>query len=76
MNVVSLLTGKPVLAIACSAFGQTPAAGPAHTFVSASSRGRVKLSKDLSVDHGARAARQVAFKDPWGRQGNILDLSA
>jgi cobalt-zinc-cadmium efflux system outer membrane protein len=60
MNVVSLLTTTLVLAIACSAFGQTPAASPPTPLSQLLAEAEANNPQISASDHGARAARQMA----------------
>jgi cobalt-zinc-cadmium efflux system outer membrane protein len=60
MNVVSLLTATLVLAPACSAFGQTPAASPPTPLSQLLAEAKANNPQISAADHGARAARQMA----------------
>src|ERR1700746_925563 len=60
MNVVSLLTATLVLATACSAFGQTPAANPPTPVSQLLSEAEANNPQISGADHEARAARQMA----------------
>jgi cobalt-zinc-cadmium efflux system outer membrane protein len=60
MNVVSLLTATLVLATACSAFGQTPAASPSTPLSQLVAEAEANNPEISAADHGTRAARQVA----------------
>ena len=60
MNVVSLLTATLVLATACSAFGQTPAASPPTPLSQLLAEAEANNPQISAADHGARAARQMA----------------
>ena len=60
MNVVPLLTATLVLATACSAFGQTPAANPPTPLSQLLSEAEANNPQISAADHGARAARQMA----------------
>src|SRR6266700_2526442 len=60
MNVVSLLTATLVLATACSAFGQTPAASPPTPLFQLLAEAAANNPKISAADHSARAARQMA----------------
>jgi outer membrane protein, heavy metal efflux system len=60
MNVVSLLTATLVLAIECSAFGQTQVASTPTTLSQLLIEAEANNPQISAVDHGARAARQVA----------------
>jgi cobalt-zinc-cadmium efflux system outer membrane protein len=60
MNVVSLLTATLVLATACSAFGQTPAASPPTPLSQLLVEAEANNPQISAADHGARAARQMA----------------
>jgi len=60
MNVVSLLTATLVLAIAWSAFGQTPAASPPTPLSQLLAEAEANNPQISASDHGARAARQMA----------------
>jgi outer membrane protein, heavy metal efflux system len=59
MNVVSLLTATLVLATACSAFGQTPAAKPPTPLSQLLAEAEANNPEISAADHGARAARQM-----------------
>jgi outer membrane protein, heavy metal efflux system len=60
MNVVSLLTATLVLATACTAFGQTPAANPPTPLSQLLTEAEANNTQISAADHGARAARQMA----------------
>jgi outer membrane protein, heavy metal efflux system len=60
MNVVSLLTATLVLATACSAFGQAPAASPPTPLSQLLAEAETNNPQISAADHGARAARQMA----------------
>jgi outer membrane protein, heavy metal efflux system len=60
MNVVSLLTATLVLATACSAFGQTPAAIPPTPLFQLLAEAEANNPQISAADHSARAARQMA----------------
>jgi outer membrane protein TolC len=60
MNVVSLSTATLVLATACSAFGQTPAASPSTPLSQLLAEAEANNPQISAADHGARAARQMA----------------
>jgi outer membrane protein TolC len=60
MNVVSLLTATLVLATACSAFGQAPAASPPTPLSQLLAEAEANNPQISAADHGARAARQMA----------------
>jgi outer membrane protein, heavy metal efflux system len=60
MNVVSLLTATLVLATACSAFGQRPAASPPTPLSQLLAEAEANNPQISAADHGARAARQKA----------------
>ena len=60
MNVVSLLTATLVLATACSAFGQTPAASPPTPLFQLLAEAEANNPQISAADYGARAARQMA----------------
>jgi len=60
MNVVSLLTATLVLATACSAFGQTPAASPPTPLSQLLAEAEANNPQISAASHGARAARQMA----------------
>src|SRR5258705_6576124 len=60
MNVVSLLTATLVLATACTAFGQTPAASPPTNLSQLLAEAEANNPQISAADHGARAARQIA----------------
>src|SRR5712664_4360871 len=60
MNVVSLLTATLMLATACSAFGQTPAASPSTPLSHLLAEAEANNPQISAADHGARAARQMA----------------
>jgi outer membrane protein TolC len=60
MNVVSLWTATLVLATACSAFGQTPAASPPTPLSQLLAEAEANNPQISAADHGARAARQMA----------------
>jgi outer membrane protein, heavy metal efflux system len=60
MNVVSLLTATLVLATACSASGQMPAASPPTPLFQLLSEAEANNPQISAADHGARAARQMA----------------
>jgi outer membrane protein TolC len=60
MNVVSLLTATLVLATACSAFGQTPAASPPTPLSQLLAEAEANNPQISAANHGARAARQMA----------------
>ena len=59
MNVVSLLTATLVLATACSASGQTPAASPPTPLSQLLAEAGANNPQISAADHGARAARQM-----------------
>jgi outer membrane protein, heavy metal efflux system len=60
MNVVSSLTATLVLAIACTAFGQTSAASPPTPLSQLLAEAEANNPQISAADHGARAARQMA----------------
>lgn len=60
MNVVSLLTATLVLATACSAVGQTPAASPPTPLSQLLAEAHANNPQISAADHGAQAARQMA----------------
>lgn len=60
MNVVSLLTATLVLATACTAFGQTPAASPPTPLSQLLTEAEANNPQISAADHSARAARQMA----------------
>ena len=60
MNVVSLLTATLVLAIAFSAFGQTPVTSPSTSLSQLLAEAEANNPQVSAADHGARAARQMA----------------
>src|ERR1700746_968021 len=60
MNVVSLLTATLVLATACSAFGQTPAANPPTPVSQLLAEAEANNPQISAANHGVRAARQMA----------------
>jgi outer membrane protein TolC len=60
MNVVSLLTATLVLATACTAFGQMPAASPPTPLSHLLAEAEANNPQISAADHGARAARQMA----------------
>src|SRR6201989_1892562 len=60
MNVVSSLTATLVLAIACTAFGQTSAANPPTPLSQLLAEAQANNPQISAADHGARAARQMA----------------
>ena len=60
MNVVSLWTATLVLATACSAFGQTPAASPPTPLSQLLAEAEANNPQISAASHGARAARQMA----------------